>query len=131
MAMPPVPPSPRTCSASRPVWASCSTTTRTRWIRSPVSKRFTTGAWESAFLDDLKKLGVYDRAIVIVLSDHGEGLGDHGEEQHGVLLYRETLHVPLLVKLPGGFGAGRRVAAPVQLSGLLPPVPPPPALPPP
>ncbi|OFV80952.1 MAG: hypothetical protein A2Y78_00355 [Acidobacteria bacterium RBG_13_68_16] len=82
----------------------------------------TSDAIVGAFLDDLKKLGVYDRAIVIVLSDHGEGLGDHGEDQHGVLLYREALHVPLLVKLPGGFGAGRRVAAPVQLSDLLPTV---------
>jgi arylsulfatase A-like enzyme/Flp pilus assembly protein TadD len=82
----------------------------------------TSDAIVGAFLEDLKRLGVYDRAIVIVLSDHGEGLGDHGEEQHGVLLYREVLRVPLVVKLPGGFGAGRRVAAPVQLSDLFPTV---------
>ena len=36
------------------------------------------------------------------VSDHGEGLGDHGEAEHGILLYREALHVPLLVKLPRG-----------------------------
>ena len=82
----------------------------------------TSDAIVGAFLEDLKRLGVYDRALVIVTGDHGEGLGDHGEEQHGVLLYREALHVPLLVKLPGGFGAGRRVAAPVQLSDLFPTV---------
>jgi arylsulfatase A-like enzyme len=75
-----------------------------------------------AFLDSLKKFGVYDRAIVFVLSDHGEGLGDHGEEQHGILLYREAIHVPLLVKLPGNSGAGGRVAAPVQLSDIFPTV---------
>jgi tetratricopeptide (TPR) repeat protein len=74
------------------------------------------------FLDTLKKLGVYDRAVVFVLSDHGEGLGDHGEEQHGILLYREAIHVPLLVKLPGNSGAGSRVAAPVQLSDIFPTV---------
>lgn len=82
----------------------------------------TSDAIVGAFLEDLKRLGLYDRALVIVTGDHGEGLGDHGEEQHGVLLYREALHVPLLVRMPGGFGAGRRVAAPVQLSDLFPTV---------
>ncbi|MES1210946.1 MAG: sulfatase, partial [Acidobacteriota bacterium] len=49
---------------------------------------------------ELKKLEIYDRAVIVVLSDHGEGLGEHGEAQHGIFLYRETLQVPLLVKLP-------------------------------
>jgi choline-sulfatase len=75
-----------------------------------------------AFLDDLKKLGVYDRAIVIVTSDHGEGLGQHGEQQHSIFLYREAIRVPLLVKLPANSGAGSRVAAPVQLSDIFPTV---------
>ncbi len=74
------------------------------------------------FLDDLKRLGVYDRALVIVTGDHGEGLGDHGEEQHSILLYREVMHVPLLVKLPGSLDGGQRIAAPVQLSDILPTV---------
>ncbi|MFH1175766.1 MAG: sulfatase-like hydrolase/transferase [Acidobacteriota bacterium] len=74
------------------------------------------------FLEDLKRLGVYDRAIVIVTSDHGEGLGDHGEDQHSILLYLEAIKVPLLLKLPGGLGAGRRVAAPAQLSDIFPTV---------
>ena len=53
------------------------------------------------------------------MSDHGEGLGDHGESEHGVFLYREVLQVPLLVKLPkGGAPAPRTVAAPVQLADL-------------
>ena len=52
------------------------------------------------FLTALKRDGVYDRAIIIFLSDHGEGLGDHGEEEHGIFLYREALQVPLMVKLP-------------------------------
>jgi len=74
------------------------------------------------FLDALKKLGVYDRAIVIVTSDHGEGLGEHGEQQHSIFLYREAIRVPLLVKLPADSGAGSRVAAPVQLSDIFPTV---------
>jgi choline-sulfatase len=48
----------------------------------------------------LKKSGVYDNAIIIVTGDHGEGLGEHGEETHGLFLYDSTLHVPLIVKTP-------------------------------
>jgi len=72
--------------------------------------------------EHLRALGVYERAIVVVTSDHGEGLGDHGEAQHSLLLYREAIQVPLLVKLPGSRGGGSRVAAPVQLSDILPTV---------
>ena len=53
----------------------------------------------------LKASGLYDPAIIIFTSDHGEGLWDHGEDQHGILLYREALWVPLLVKLPGSHRA--------------------------
>jgi arylsulfatase A-like enzyme len=35
-------------------------------------------------LDELKRLGVYDEALIVLLSDHGEGLGEHGEDEHGV-----------------------------------------------
>ena len=69
-----------------------------------------------AFLDELKKAGAYDRALVVFLSDHGEGLGDHGEQQHGIFLYRESIQVPLLLKLPGQALAGASVGAPVQLT---------------
>jgi choline-sulfatase len=48
----------------------------------------------------LKKAGVYDNAIIIVTGDHGEGLGEHGEETHGLFLYDSTLHIPLIVKMP-------------------------------
>ena len=54
-----------------------------------------------SFLKFLKDQDVYDRAVVVFLSDHGEGLNDHGEDEHGVLLYREAIHVPLMVKFPG------------------------------
>ena len=71
-------------------------------------------------LAELKRLGIYDRAAVLLLSDHGEGLGEHGEEQHGFFLYRETLQVPLLLKLPGGRRGGTAVAAPAQLVDVVP-----------
>ncbi len=73
-----------------------------------------------SFFQELKRLGVWDRAIVVFLSDHGEGLGDHGEQQHGIFLYRESIQVPLLMKLPGNALAGGTVAAPVQLTDLYP-----------
>jgi tetratricopeptide (TPR) repeat protein len=73
-----------------------------------------------ALFDELRRLGVFDRSLVIVLSDHGEGLGEHGEDEHGILLYRWALHVPLLLKLPGAGRAGTVVKPPVGLVDLLP-----------
>ncbi|MBV8202937.1 MAG: sulfatase-like hydrolase/transferase [Acidobacteria bacterium] len=71
-------------------------------------------------LDELRRAGAYDRAIVVLLSDHGEGLGDHGEDEHGVLLYNEAIHVPLLLKLPRRQLAGRVAGAPVALTDVAP-----------
>jgi arylsulfatase A-like enzyme/Flp pilus assembly protein TadD len=73
-------------------------------------------------IDELKSQGVYDRAIVVLLSDHGEGLGDHGEDEHGVLLYNEAIHVPLILKLPKSQRAGETTARPVQLLDVTPTV---------
>ena len=52
---------------------------------------------------------LYDRSTIVLLSDHGEGLGDHGEQEHGLFVYDEAIHVPLIMKQAGGTGAGRRV----------------------
>ncbi|MBI1738213.1 MAG: sulfatase-like hydrolase/transferase [Acidobacteria bacterium] len=52
------------------------------------------------FFAALKSKQLFDRALLAVTSDHGEGLGGHGENTHGILLYDETIHVPLLIKLP-------------------------------
>ncbi|MCP4661939.1 MAG: sulfatase-like hydrolase/transferase [bacterium] len=71
-------------------------------------------------LAELRRLGVYESALIVLLSDHGEGLGDHGEEEHGILLYRESLQVPLVLKLPRSELAGRSVAAPAQLLDVAP-----------
>ena len=68
----------------------------------------------------LKERGLYDSATIVFLSDHGEGLGDHGEQEHGLFLYDSTTRVPLIVKMPGPKGAGRRVATPVQHIDLVP-----------
>ncbi len=66
--------------------------------------------------------GVAEGSLVFLLSDHGEGLGDHGEQQHGILLYRETVRVPLLMQLPRGDHAGAAVNGAVGLVDVFPTV---------
>jgi tetratricopeptide (TPR) repeat protein len=70
----------------------------------------------------LKTHQLYDRSTIILLSDHGEGLGDHGESQHGLLLDEATLHVPLIIKQEGNADGGRRVQDIVQLIDIAPTV---------
>jgi len=79
-----------------------------------------TDALLGAFLAFLKERDLYDRSLIIVLSDHGEGLGDHGEDEHGIFLYREAIQVPLLVKLPSNARKGESVKAPVGLVAVAP-----------
>lgn len=74
------------------------------------------------FIDYLKRKGIYDRALIVLLSDHGEGLGEHSEDEHGILLYRSTIWVPLFLKLPGSADAGRRVPEPAQIDDVFPTV---------
>jgi arylsulfatase A-like enzyme/tetratricopeptide (TPR) repeat protein len=71
------------------------------------------------FLESLKTRGLYDQALIVLLSDHGEGLGDHGEDEHGIFLYRESIQVPLMVKLPHAARASR-VTETVGLRDLMP-----------
>jgi arylsulfatase A-like enzyme/Tfp pilus assembly protein PilF len=49
----------------------------------------------------LKDSGTYGRTVIAFLSDHGESLGEHGEEEHGFFIYNSTIHVPLIIKLAG------------------------------
>jgi choline-sulfatase len=58
----------------------------------------------------LKQNRLYDSSLIVALSDHGESLGEHGEDEHGFFLYNATVHVPLIVKPPAGSGirAARR-----------------------
>ena len=63
----------------------------------------------SGLVSALRAQKLLDDSIVVVTADHGEGLGTHGEDSHGIFLYDETTHVPLLVKLPENQLAGKRV----------------------
>jgi arylsulfatase A-like enzyme/Tfp pilus assembly protein PilF len=51
-------------------------------------------------LRGLKTRGLFDSALIAVMADHGEAFGEHGEKHHGIFLYDETIHVPLLIKTP-------------------------------
>jgi choline-sulfatase len=55
----------------------------------------------------LERLGEAERTLIVVTADHGEGLGEHGERTHGLLLYDGTLRVPLIFRLPQGRRAGQ------------------------
>jgi choline-sulfatase len=54
------------------------------------------------FADTLKKEGWWQKSLVVITADHGEGLGDHGESDHGYFVYESTLHVPLIMHWPEG-----------------------------
>ncbi len=69
----------------------------------------------------LKAAGLYDGALIVITADHGEALGAHGEDQHGILLYDETIHVPLLIKLPHQ-AAEKRIETTVELADIMPTV---------
>jgi len=68
----------------------------------------------------LKKAGVYDNAIIVVTGDHGEGLGEHGEDTHGLFLYDSTLHIPLILKTPGAAHHGTVIESQVRTTDILP-----------
>ncbi len=67
------------------------------------------------------RLGGEQRVVVAVIGDHGESLGEHGEQTHAILAYDATLHVPWIVKLPGG-PAGLRIEPPVSQVDVVPTV---------
>lgn len=60
-------------------------------------------------LAGLRKAGHLDNTLIVVVGDHGEGLGEHGEKQHGVFLYEYALHVPVIMVWKGHIRAGVRV----------------------
>ncbi len=77
-------------------------------------------------IKELKQRGLYNGAVIAITADHGESLGAHGEATHGVFLYDETIHVPLVIKLPNG-GAkndaqrvAKRIDDRVELADIMP-----------
>jgi choline-sulfatase len=68
-----------------------------------------TDAQLGRLIDSLRKAGRLDRTLVVVVADHGESLGEHGESTHGLFVYDATLRVPLILRLPGVIPPGTRV----------------------
>jgi arylsulfatase A-like enzyme/thioredoxin-like negative regulator of GroEL len=71
-------------------------------------------------LDRVERLGLLDHSLVAVVADHGESLGDHGEETHSMFLYDGVIRVPMLLWRPGVLPAGKGVSSPVRTVDLAP-----------
>ena len=117
-------------------------TRATNWLsrnsRSPVflwiqlsDANFATGAAYTAaiaatdtavakLIASLRAQKLFDDTLIVITADHGQSLGAHGEETHGIFLYDETIHVPLLVKLPRNQSAGMHVQSRVGLIDIAP-----------
>jgi choline-sulfatase len=80
-------------------------------------------AWSDALVGRVDRAladaGIRDNTLMIVTSDHGEGLGEHRESVHGYFVYETTLHVPLVARGPG-VKAGQRIEATTRLIDLFP-----------
>jgi choline-sulfatase len=74
------------------------------------------------FITYLKRRGWYNNSIIIAVGDHGEGLGEHHENTHGIFLYDSTTHVPLIIKLPLPNKTEKVVRAQVRTTDILPTV---------
>ena len=71
-------------------------------------------------LGALKQAGATDDTIVVAMADHGEALGDHGEEEHGVFLYEAVARIPWIMRLPGAARRGTTVSEQVRAVDLMP-----------
>ena len=71
-------------------------------------------------LSGLAALKLADNTLVVLVADHGEGLGQHDEPTHGQFIYEATLHVPLVIRCPGRVPAGQRIAAQVRTIDIAP-----------
>ncbi len=94
---------------------------RQRWITAYTAETEFNDRWIGRLVERLKQQGLWDSAIVVFWSDHGEEFWDHGGCFHSTTLYNELLHVPLMIHLPGQV-EGRRVAERVSLIDVMPTV---------
>jgi arylsulfatase A-like enzyme/Tfp pilus assembly protein PilF len=69
----------------------------------------------------LKANGLYQNTLIVLAGDHGESLGEHGEKNHGFFIYNATLHVPMIIRLPGD-SSPRVVSELTSLADLMPTV---------
>ena len=76
--------------------------------------------WIGYFFDELKKKGLWENTIVVLVADHGESLGHHKEKTHGIFIYRQTTHVPLIIRYPKTLSPGTRIKERVSTVDILP-----------
>jgi arylsulfatase A-like enzyme len=74
----------------------------------------------SYFFNVLREIGAFDDTLIVITSDHGEGLGDHGELTHGYYCYDPTTRVPLIMRGVPGIKQGTRVPGIVRNYDLAP-----------
>lgn len=71
-------------------------------------------------LDDLRRKNLEDDTITVVVADHGESFGEHGDWTHGLKVYETEIHVPLILRYPRRVAPGRAIPDPVQLIDVMP-----------
>jgi arylsulfatase A-like enzyme len=79
-------------------------------------------AYFGVFIADLKTAGLYDTSAIIVISDHGDEFWEHGDVGHAQSVHQELVHVPLIIRVPGVFPAGKVVTTDVEAMDLFPTV---------
>jgi choline-sulfatase len=93
---------------------------KTRWHDEPYDGEIAyTDSAVAKLITGLRTRGLLDASVIAVMADHGEAFGEHGENHHGIFLYDETIHVPLLLKATGQ-RAGSKVTAQVGLVDVAP-----------
>jgi len=91
------------------------------YARSPYDGEIAyTDSWIKQFINKLKEMGIYDQTLIALSGDHGEGLGDHQEDTHGIFLYDATLQVPLIFHCPGRLPKNKRIGSLVRLVDIAP-----------
>jgi len=73
-------------------------------------------------VDHLASNGLLDKTVVVAIGDHGESLGEHGEDAHGFFIYEAAARVPFIIRAPFSAARGRRVADPVRTVDVVPTV---------
>ena len=94
-------------------------------LRDEYNELYDGSVWQAdshvgSVIDELKRRGLWDNTLFIVLSDHGEELNEHGGWLHDQSVYEELIHVPLIIRFPHGQRGGQRVGSLVSLLDVLP-----------
>ncbi|MFH1749244.1 MAG: sulfatase-like hydrolase/transferase [Planctomycetota bacterium] len=96
---------------------------RSRYARNPYDGEIAYADSQlGRLLDLLSELEVREKTLVVVTADHGEGLGEHNEQTHSLLIYDSTLRVPLILHAPGALPAGQAIDRQVSLVDVVPTV---------